>query len=117
LSAIEEGILGRVPHGSGGGGRYAHAGGKAEKGSLSPAESAAVSRLLANPGSLTPQTKLTANEIAMLAAAVERGMASHKTDIYLDSKKIAEAMRQNPGASRHLSEAVAHFAQKQAARR
>jgi hypothetical protein len=117
LSAIEEGILGRVPHGSGGGGRYAHAGGRAEKGSLSPAESAAVSRLLERPQDLTSKTALTAGELAAITTAIERAMASHNTEIYVDGKKLAEALRQNPGASRHLSEAVTHYAQKQAARR
>ena len=117
LSEIEEGILGRVPHGSGGGGRWARGGGQAAKGGITPAESALVSRLLERPGELTPQTKLTQTEINALVTAIERGMASHNTEIYLDSKKIGEALRKNPHARREVAEGVTLQAQQKAARR
>ncbi len=116
LSALEEAIVGRVPINSGGGGASARYGGKAAKGSISPSESALVSRLLEHPQEAS-KTALTPGELSALTTAIERAMASHKTEIYVDGKKLAEALHHNEGASRHLSEAVTHYAQKRAARR
>ena len=116
-AAMEKALLGVVGINSGGGGRWARAGGQAVKGAISPAEASLVSRLLARPATLTPRTALSPGEIQMLGQAIGRALASHNPGIYLDGKKMAEVLRQNPGASRELAEAVAMHSKKQHARR
>jgi hypothetical protein len=90
------------------------AGGRSAGGNAS--EAALISRILTSPNLLTPKTVLSDHELTALQQAVERGMASHVSEIHMDSVKLGQALRRNPGASRELSEAVTAHAQKRRAR-
>ncbi len=71
-------------------------------GNKSPAEAALVNSILEPGGTsrLTPHTVLSPGDVKALEQAIERGLASHKADIYMDSKHVAEALFANPYARR-----------------
>jgi hypothetical protein len=113
---VQQSYLGGQPRAIPGLG-HTHGSGKAAKGRIDAREAAMASSLIQHPGRLKPDTKLTAGEVELIAKAVERGMASHKTEVHLDGVKLAEGLSKNTQAARRLAESTAHTGLKYAARR
>jgi hypothetical protein len=114
MGEIERGLLGIRGNLSIGTGGQTTLGGKPAKGDegMTSSAAASLSRILANPSLLTSSTVLPDDVVRALQQAVERGMASHVTEVHMDAVKLGQTLRRNPRAAREIGEAATANAQK-----